>query len=169
MRYFSGAATYRESLDVPAEMLGRGRRWYLDLGRVEVLAEPKLNGQALDPAQVQVPAAAAERDLRRHVERRAVGHRTGVRARPARVLAPWGQPREHDPLATPQRAGNYFPRAGERQRGRQAGTEICDGARRHPDDVVPGCETSSRRSKAGGSPLGCGPARGLAQQFLPCA
>ena len=47
VRYFSGTATYRTSLDVPAEMLGRGRRWYLDLGRVEVMAEPKLNGQAL--------------------------------------------------------------------------------------------------------------------------
>ena len=43
-------------------VLGRGRRWYLDLGRVEVMAEPKLNGQALGtlwkpPYRLDVTAA----------------------------------------------------------------------------------------------------------------
>ncbi len=47
VRYFSGTATYRTSFDVPAEMLDRGRRWYLDLGRVEVMAAVNLNGQSL--------------------------------------------------------------------------------------------------------------------------
>ena len=62
VRYFSGTATYRTSFNVPAEALGRGRRWYLDLGRVEVMAEPKLNGQSLGtlwkpPYRLDVTAA----------------------------------------------------------------------------------------------------------------
>lgn len=47
VKYFSGTATYRLSLDVPARMLGKDRALYLDLGRVSVIAEPKLNGRDL--------------------------------------------------------------------------------------------------------------------------
>jgi len=47
IKYFSGTAVYRQSLTIPAENLGAGRRLELDLGRVQVIAEVWLNGQAL--------------------------------------------------------------------------------------------------------------------------
>jgi hypothetical protein len=47
IKYFSGTATYTKSLDVPAALLGAGRRIYLDLGDVEVIAQVKLNGRDL--------------------------------------------------------------------------------------------------------------------------
>lgn len=45
VRYFSGTATYTNTLDVPATALAEGRRVVLDLGRVEVIAEVRLNGK----------------------------------------------------------------------------------------------------------------------------
>ena len=47
VRHFSGTATYRRSIDVPAALIGSGRRLYLDLGRVEVLSGVKVNGRDL--------------------------------------------------------------------------------------------------------------------------
>ncbi len=47
VKYFSGTATYRRRIEIPAVLLGRGRKLYLDLGRVEVMAEVKLNGHDL--------------------------------------------------------------------------------------------------------------------------
>ncbi len=47
VKYFSGTATYRKTLDVPTGWLAAGRRAYLDLGRVEVIARVKLNGRDL--------------------------------------------------------------------------------------------------------------------------
>jgi len=47
VKFFSGEATYVRSLTVPRSMLGRGRRLYLDLGRVETLAEVTLNDKTL--------------------------------------------------------------------------------------------------------------------------
>jgi len=47
VKCFSGTATYRKTLTVPAGMLSRGRRWVLDLGRVEVIACVKVNGRDL--------------------------------------------------------------------------------------------------------------------------
>jgi hypothetical protein len=47
VRYFSGTATYRKTFDVPAGLIAQGRRLYLDLGRVEVMAGVKLNGKDL--------------------------------------------------------------------------------------------------------------------------
>ena len=47
VKYFSGTATYRRRLEVPARMLGKDRALYLDLGRVSVIAEAKLNDQEL--------------------------------------------------------------------------------------------------------------------------
>jgi lysophospholipase L1-like esterase len=44
IKYFSGAAVYLRELEVPAEMLQPGRRVYLDLGRVSVMARVKCNG-----------------------------------------------------------------------------------------------------------------------------
>ena len=47
VRYFSGVATYHKSLELPANWFRAGRRTYLDLGRVEVIAKVKLNGRDL--------------------------------------------------------------------------------------------------------------------------
>lgn len=47
VRHFSGTATYSRVFDVPAEMLGTGRRIQLDLGRVEVLSGVTVNGRDL--------------------------------------------------------------------------------------------------------------------------
>ena len=45
IKYFSGSATYRRSLDVSATFLTQNDRVYLDLGQVEVMAEVKINDQ----------------------------------------------------------------------------------------------------------------------------
>ncbi|SPE39662.1 conserved hypothetical protein [Candidatus Sulfopaludibacter sp. SbA3] len=47
VQYFSGAATYSRSLDVPADFPGAGKRVVLDLGRVEVIARVRINGRDL--------------------------------------------------------------------------------------------------------------------------
>ena len=47
VKYFSGTATYRLKLEVPARMLGKDRALYLDLGRVCEIAEPTLNDRDL--------------------------------------------------------------------------------------------------------------------------
>ncbi|HLK15022.1 MAG TPA: glycosyl hydrolase, partial [Fimbriimonadaceae bacterium] len=44
IRYFSGTATYRTTVDLPAAMAGSGRVLNLDLGRVKNFARVKLNG-----------------------------------------------------------------------------------------------------------------------------
>jgi hypothetical protein len=45
VKYFAGTATYSRALDVPAGWLAAGRRVVLDLGRVEVTAEVRVNGR----------------------------------------------------------------------------------------------------------------------------
>jgi len=47
IRHFSGTATYARTIEVPAALLKRGRRVYLDLGRVEVLSGVMVNGRDL--------------------------------------------------------------------------------------------------------------------------
>lgn len=47
VKYFSGAATYHKEFDVPRAMLAKNRRLYLDLGRVQVMAQVRLNGTDL--------------------------------------------------------------------------------------------------------------------------
>ncbi|PAL21762.1 glycosyl hydrolase [Sphingopyxis sp. GW247-27LB] len=47
VRHFSGTATYERTIDVPAAALRKGRRVFLDLGRVEVLSGVKVNGTDL--------------------------------------------------------------------------------------------------------------------------
>ncbi|RIA43793.1 concanavalin A-like lectin/glucanase superfamily protein [Hephaestia caeni] len=47
IRHFSGTATYTRTIDVPAASLRKGRRVYLDLGRVEVLSSVTVNGKDL--------------------------------------------------------------------------------------------------------------------------
>ena len=63
VKYFSGTAVYKTTLDVPAELLGKSRRLTLDLGRVDVLAEVSLNGNNLgvvwkSPFAVDITGAA---------------------------------------------------------------------------------------------------------------
>jgi hypothetical protein len=59
VKYFSGTAVYSKVLTVPAELLGKDRGLYLDLGHVAVMARVKLNGHDLgvlwkDPYRVRI-------------------------------------------------------------------------------------------------------------------
>ncbi|MFZ1932919.1 MAG: glycosyl hydrolase [Thermoguttaceae bacterium] len=47
VRYYSGTATYRINFNLPVEMVAKGRQLWLDLGKVEVMAEVRLNGKNL--------------------------------------------------------------------------------------------------------------------------
>jgi len=47
VRYFSGTATYHKTIMAPQGLFGQGLRQILDLGRVEVIAQVKLNGHDL--------------------------------------------------------------------------------------------------------------------------
>lgn len=63
-RHFSGTATYRKTLSVAPEMMGPGKRVWLDLGNVAVIAEVALNGHNLgalwrSPYRVDVTEAVA--------------------------------------------------------------------------------------------------------------
>lgn len=63
VKYFSGTATYSKQFNVPASAIVDGKRLFLDLGRVEVIAEVVLNGQNLGilwmpPFQVDITDAA---------------------------------------------------------------------------------------------------------------
>ena len=44
IKYFSGTATYRKSIKIPADFSGAGKRLMLDLGAVKNLASVKVNG-----------------------------------------------------------------------------------------------------------------------------
>ncbi len=47
VKYFSGTGAYQKEFQIPAGVIAPGQRLYLDLGRVEVLAEVILNGKNL--------------------------------------------------------------------------------------------------------------------------
>ena len=47
VRFFSGKATYAKIVKIPADLLGRGRVLFLDLGEVEIMARVRLNGREL--------------------------------------------------------------------------------------------------------------------------
>jgi len=47
VKYFSGTALYSKTIEVTASLFDENRRFYLDLGKVAVMAEVKLNGQDL--------------------------------------------------------------------------------------------------------------------------
>jgi hypothetical protein len=62
VRYFSGTASYSCRFEVPAELLAHDRRIELDLGKVAVMADVRLNGQHLGilwkpPYRVDVTSA----------------------------------------------------------------------------------------------------------------
>ncbi len=63
VRYFSGTASYRTSFEAPPDATANGRRLWLDLGRVAVIAEVRLNGRDLGtlwkpPFRVDITGAA---------------------------------------------------------------------------------------------------------------
>jgi hypothetical protein len=63
IKYYSGTAVYSASFELPRTLLKADRRLYLDLGRVEVMAEVKVNGKRLPllwkpPYRLDVTAAA---------------------------------------------------------------------------------------------------------------
>ncbi len=67
VRYFSGAATYRTTFVANPKSELRNPKWYLDLGRVAVIAEVKLNGKELgilwkSPFRVEVTDALKQGD-----------------------------------------------------------------------------------------------------------
>jgi hypothetical protein len=67
IKYFSGTATYRKTINVPAERFGKNRSLLLDLGSVKEIAEVRLNGQDLGilwkaPFQVDITKAAKPGD-----------------------------------------------------------------------------------------------------------
>jgi hypothetical protein len=47
VKYFSGTATYYKTIGLPPEWFGPDRRFILDLGRVQVIAEVRWNGKDL--------------------------------------------------------------------------------------------------------------------------
>ncbi len=47
VRHFSGTATYRKTIVAPQSLFGKDLRQFLDLGRVEVIAQVTLNGKDL--------------------------------------------------------------------------------------------------------------------------
>ncbi len=47
VRHFSGTAVYRKTIQMGADAAGGARRLFLDLGRVDVMARVKINGQDL--------------------------------------------------------------------------------------------------------------------------
>ncbi len=65
VRYYSGFATYATTFDVPAGLASGAGRLFLDLGRVEVMASVRLNGQDLGvawkrPYRVEVTGAVRD-------------------------------------------------------------------------------------------------------------
>lgn len=67
VKYFSGEASYIKTLTVPPELLGAGNRVYLDLGRVAVSAQVRVNGKDLGtlwkpPYRVDITGAARAGD-----------------------------------------------------------------------------------------------------------
>ncbi len=45
IKYFSGTAEYRAEISIPEKFTGKGNRYWLDLGQVEVIAEVRINGK----------------------------------------------------------------------------------------------------------------------------
>lgn len=67
VKYFSGTAVYKKTINIPAENLGANHILQLDLGRVQVIAEVRLNGKDLGilwkaPFRVDVTDAAKAGD-----------------------------------------------------------------------------------------------------------
>jgi hypothetical protein len=73
VKFFSGTATYRKQIAVPAAMKAANQRLYLDLGNVQNLARVRLNGKDLGviwkaPYVVDITAAAVAGPNRLEIE-----------------------------------------------------------------------------------------------------
>jgi hypothetical protein len=73
VRHFSGTATYRKTLAIPAESIAAGRRVFLDLGDVKHIARVRLNGTAFPalwkpPYRVEVTSALRAGDNALEIE-----------------------------------------------------------------------------------------------------
>jgi hypothetical protein len=73
IKFYSGAATYRQTFDLPKTVERKGRRLWLDLGNVKELAEVRLNGKSLGvlwayPFRVDVTDALKARNNRLEVD-----------------------------------------------------------------------------------------------------
>jgi len=67
VKYFSGTAVYSKTVNVPQDLPAKDRRLYLDLGKVQVMAEVRLNGKSLGilwkpPYRVDVTGAVKAGD-----------------------------------------------------------------------------------------------------------
>jgi hypothetical protein len=67
VKYFSGTAVYSKTITIPANLAGKDKPLYLDLGKVAVIAEVKLNGKDFGilwkrPFRVDVAAAVKAGD-----------------------------------------------------------------------------------------------------------
>ncbi|MCX7818273.1 MAG: hypothetical protein N2652_03555 [Kiritimatiellae bacterium] len=65
IRHFADVATYRQQVRLPVESIQPGARWYLDLGRVEVIARVRCNGREVGvvwtpPFRVELTSALRE-------------------------------------------------------------------------------------------------------------
>ncbi len=47
IKYYSGSAVYRKNISISKEMLGKNKKLKLDLGKVEIMSEVKVNGKNL--------------------------------------------------------------------------------------------------------------------------
>jgi hypothetical protein len=71
VKYFSGHATYRQTVTLPANWTGQGRRTLLDLGEVRELATVSVNGQRFETlwrAPYRVDISKAVRPGRNRLE-----------------------------------------------------------------------------------------------------
>ena len=74
VKHFSGTAVYKKTINVPRSFIGKEKRVVLDLGRVEVIAEVRLNGRDLglvwqEPYRLDITDAvrAGNNELEIHV------------------------------------------------------------------------------------------------------
>jgi len=68
IKYFSGTATYRKTFRAPGKLLDKDNRFYLDLGKVAVIAQVTLNGHNLGtlwkpPFQIDVSDVLKDENL----------------------------------------------------------------------------------------------------------
>jgi hypothetical protein len=100
VRYFSGIATYRKKLELPAEWFRLGLRVYLDLGEIRSIARVRLNGEPLgirwtEPFRLEITRAARAgwNDLEVEVantwSNRITGDALSAGARHTRTYLPW--------------------------------------------------------------------------------
>ena len=109
VKYFSGAATYSKTFEVPSSLLSKDQRLFLDLGKVQVMADVKLNGQSLGilwkpPFRVEVTDALKPGDNKLEIKivNLWVNRQIGDESAAGRQRA---SPRQHAQTMAPMAAG----------------------------------------------------------------